>query len=234
MHIKKLANDQRMEILKSLGSWFAGLSQEELQSLAGICEKRIFASGEVLFFQEDPAHGFYIVIDGNITVFRLNPEGREHILQIMERGDFAGEVPVFMKREYPASARAEDRTETFYINADSFLKMGKKNPDILLGMLKILALRMTRFVQMIDDLALKEVSARLARYLLQKSIREESSSFRLNISKAVLASRLGTIPETLSRTLSKMKRKGYIKVKGSVIKIEDQGSLEILSTGRKL
>ncbi|MCK7504608.1 MAG: helix-turn-helix domain-containing protein [Desulfobacterales bacterium] len=65
--------------------------------------------------------------------------------------------------------------------------------------------RLRRFAALVDDLSLKEVPGRLAAYLLYLSDQNKGAKdLELTVTKAQLASLLGTIPETLSRILAKL------------------------------
>ena len=102
-------------------------------------------------------------------------------------------------------------------------------------MLAILSQRLRLFTHLIEDLSLKEVPARLAAYFLYLSDRTKASdTFELDITKAQLASVLGTIPETLSRILSRMNQQQLIQVEGRRITLIDRQALENLAAGEKL
>ena len=103
-----------------------------------------------------------------------------------------------------------------------------------------------RFASLIEELSLKEVSSRIAKYLIDLSLKlskVDTTQFRegrgpmeveLDLSKTQLASKLGTISETLSRTLAKMKAKGVIDVKKNRILILNRKLLEELASGLKI
>jgi CRP/FNR family transcriptional regulator len=92
-----------------------------------------------------------------------------------------------------------------------------------------------QFAGLIEDLSLKEVPGRLAKYLLYLSDKDGDGGVELDVSKGQLASLLGTIPETLSRILAKMNRRGLIRSRGAQIRIIDRRGLEeIALEGKKL
>lgn len=222
---------QTEAILKKV-EMFGGLSTTQLSALSKVVVLRVIAAGEILFLQDDQAAGFYIVVDGGLQVYRTGMDGRRQILHVFTKpGDVCGEVAVFEGGEYPAAAEAVGSTTVLYVPRDTFLRLARAEPDMLLAMLAVLCRRLRRFVGLIDDLSLKDVGARLARYLVDRAEEAGKNVIRLTISKGMLASQLGTIAETVSRTLRKMQEQGLIAVDGREIRILDREGLEGLAEG---
>jgi CRP/FNR family transcriptional regulator len=213
---------------------FGGLEESYRRTLAGVMVLREAEKGDYLFFQGDRAEGFYVVVKGKVKVHRLAPDGREQVLHLFGPGEVVGEVPVFQGGNYPACAAAEGRVEALYLPGERFLELGEENPTILMEMLAVLSMRLRKFVGLIDDLSLKEVSARLAKHLLDLRSRAGEDRFRLDSSKTVLASKIGTISATMSRTFAKMQKRGILAVKGEEITVHDPDALLALASGEKL
>jgi CRP/FNR family transcriptional regulator len=214
---------------------FSELDRPDLKSLGSATRLREYEADETLFREGEPAEAFHVIVKGQVKICRFNPEGREQILEMFGPGEPCGEVPVFQGSLYPATAIAVSAAQTLYLPRDKFLALSRKRPGVLLKMLSVLSKRLRRFVQLVDDLALKEVSARLARYILDLSEQQEGAmQVSLDTAKGVLASRLGTIAETLSRTLARMQQKRLIGVQGRKITILDPDGLEDLAAGVKL
>lgn len=233
MKTLKTPQNQRAALLGA-SSLLECLSDEDKYTLARAAMHVEFEKDDILFAQDTPAEGFYILTKGRVKVFRIGPEGREQLLHLFGRGEMLGEVPVFQGRNYPATAQAQSTTQAVYIPGSAFLDFAENNPQVLIEMLAVLSHRLRRFVELVDDLSLKEVSARLAKYLLDHSIRSGSDTFTLDIPKTTLASRLGTIPETLSRTLKKMQDRGLIAVSDKQITLLDTQTLLAAASGQKL
>ncbi|HQN19547.1 MAG TPA: Crp/Fnr family transcriptional regulator, partial [Syntrophobacteraceae bacterium] len=154
---------------------------------------------------------------------------------IFAKGELFGEVPMFAGGSYPAHAETLEATRVLFFPREAFLQLLRKEPSLALNMLGILSQRLRRFTHLIEDLSLKEVPGRLAAYLLYLSNRrKDSDAFELDITKAQLASFLGTIPETLSRILSRMSQQGLIWVEGRRIRLLNRNTLESLASGEKL
>jgi CRP/FNR family transcriptional regulator, dissimilatory nitrate respiration regulator len=213
---------------------FSALPPRELEALGAIGLERVFDTGDYLFHQGVRAQGFYAVAAGRVRVHCVGADGREQILRVFGPGEICGEVPVFQGTTYPASAAATEPTRALYLPGDAFRRLARRYPDMLFSMLADLSLRLRRFVQLIDDLSLKEVSARLAKHLLDASVRAGQQTFTLATTKAMLAARIGTVPETLSRILRKMQKRRMIDVDGRSITILDRDALLDLAAGMKL
>lgn len=216
---------KKEEIIRTT-SLFEGLTESEIKAVSELIFEKKFGKGETIFFEGDEADGFHLVSSGQIKVFKMNPMGKEHILHIFGPGEPVGEVPVFSRQPFPATAEALIKSTTYYFPRNDFVALIEKNPSIALNMLAVLSRRLRQFANQIENLSLKEVPARLAGYLLYIAEEQDNSDVvRLPVSKGQLASLLGTIPETLSRIFAKMSDEGLIRVDGRSITIVDRDAL---------
>ena len=215
---------------------FEGLQKKQHAALAMIAINRPYKKGQTIFSEGDEGTGFYAIISGRVKIFKLSLEGKEQILHMMGPGDIFGEVPVFTGQGYPAYAEAHAQSILLYFPRNAFIELVRQDPSLSLNMLAVLSWRLRKFAALIEDLSLKAVPGRLAAYLLYLSKSSPGKDeLTLDISKAQLASILGTIPETLSRILGKMNRQGIIKSAGSRMRILDHTTLEKIATeGMKL
>lgn len=214
---------------------FAGLSQGQYEALARIGVRRSCRKGERLFSEGDEGTGFYVVLAGRVKIFKVSADGKEQILHFVGPGDSFGEVSVFTGQGFPADAVTAVQTTLLFFPRAAFSALIGKEPALALNMLAQLSRRLRQFAGLIEDLSLKEVPGRLAKYLLYLSSADGDGSLELDISKGQLASLLGTIPETLSRILAKMNRQGLIRSRGALVRILDRPGLEaIAQEGRRL
>ena len=220
----------KIQILKST-MLFHDIDDEVVAQLAAKSVLRSFTDGLLLFRQGERAEGFYVVADGEIEVFRQNHQ-REQILHNFAEGEVCGEVPIFAGGSFPASARAKGDLDALYIPGDIFLDIATEHPEMLLEMLAVMSVRLRKFANLIATLSLKDVAGRLAEYLLAENRKVGNAGslgkrvpFDIGCSKKDLATRLGTIPETLSRALGRFASSGLIAVDGRSIEILDEEGL---------
>lgn len=214
---------------------FAGIPEDQLESVQNIVVEKGYEKGEAIFSEGDEGTGFYIVAQGMVKIFKVSLEGKEHILHIFGPYEAFGEVPVFMGKNYPASAEAIQKSTMLFFPRTAFINLIARNPSLSLNMLAVLSMRLRQFAAQIESLSLKEVPGRLASYLMLLSREQgEAETISLTISKSQLASLLGTIPETLSRILAKMSSRNLIDVNGKEIRLLDMDGLEELAESGKI
>ncbi len=224
-----------MELMKIIANipLFNGLTEPQLAELAMIVTDQQFKRGTTIFAEGDRGVGFYILIAGQVKIYKMSMDGKEQTLHIFGPGEPFAEAAVFTGKSYPAYADAMQDSRVLFIPRDSFVALISNNPALAMNMLGALSQRLKKFAGMIEALSLKEVPGRLAAHLLLLSGQQGGDEFNLNIGKAQLASILGTIPETLSRIFKKLSEGGYIEVQGAKIKIVARAGLEALASGEE-
>lgn len=223
-----------MDFLTAMGqsTLFKGLGAEELAQLERISEPRQYDKGDLLFGEGKEGVGFYVVVTGQVKVFKVSFDGREQILHILGPGDPLGEVPVFAGMNYPANAQALGKSVLYFFPRQKLIELYRESPSLAMNMLAVLSRRLREFTVLIENLSLKEIPQRLATYLVhQQSLKPVSARVKLSVAKGVLANILGTSQETLSRVLGKLSQEGLIEVQGKEISILDMDRLRSLADG---
>ncbi|MEZ4388824.1 MAG: Crp/Fnr family transcriptional regulator [Candidatus Krumholzibacteriia bacterium] len=197
---------------------FSGLDAEHLLTLGGIASLRRYDRGEILFRQDTPAAGFFVITRGRVEVYRAGGDGARRLIHLFGPQEVVGEVPVFEGGPFPATAAsAAPVAEALFLPRDQFLQLGGERPEILLRMLATLSVRLRKFVGRIESLSSRSAPARLAGRLLEMAWEQggpgqAASRVVLPGTKADLARTLGMAPETFSRLLRKWSDDGIIGV----------------------
>lgn len=208
---------------------FANLPDEMLDALALIARSRDFKPRETIFSDGDPCAGFYLLSSGAAKLYKLSPDGREHVLHMVYPGETFAEAALFLEQSYPAYAEAIRPSRTLLFPKDAFLQMLQENPDFALRLLGGMALWLRRLVSQVEVLALRDASSRLAHYLRDM---QQDGKVVFEAPKAMVASHLGMSPETLSRLFCKLEGEGVIRVQGRKVTILDDASLEAFAAGQ--
>ncbi len=195
---------------------FESFSDDELDEVAKIANRRKFDKNTHLFRQADEMAHFYFVIHGNIKVYRLDREGREQIVNFFRPGEMFPHHAIFRTDPYPANASTTVESEVISIAKNDFEALLRSRPDISIKMFKYLGNLIVDLQNRLQDKILKPTDVQLLSLLirLSRSHGKETSDGHIKISmrltKQEMASMIGLTRETVSRNLSAFKKLGLI------------------------
>ncbi len=216
---------------------FGELDSEYLEKIAAITISESYEPGNIVFLAGEQVDGFYVVAEGRAKGYRTSPAGKQQIIRLLEPGDVIAEAAIFAGKGYPVSLEITEPARLLFIPQDKFIELLREDPDFSLQMLAELTHRLRFLVGLVEDLSLREVLARLAKYLLDRAVKENDRlepglQVELKSSKQELANMLGTTPETLSRKLKQLAEAGAIERLDSGIKLTNISHLQRLSAGK--
>ena len=219
--------------INDLKGWqiFSYLTPRDLTQLATIASLETHRKGETIFTEGDDADALWVLLKGQVKIYKVGPDGREQVLRIVRAGESFAEAAALARSAFPAGAEATARSTTARFPADDFLRLLEASPQLATNMIVALSHLLRGFAALVDALALRDVPSRLAKYLLDASLRAGADTVVLDVRKTVLAARLGTVSETLSRALRRLREQGLIAVDGQRIEILDRSALQRVSAG---
>lgn len=188
---------------------------------------RTFASDQIIFSEGEPAAGMWLLEQGRVKIFKLNPEGEEHILHFVGEGNTFNEIAAFDGGNSPANAAALTEVNLWLIPTPALHSVLATNPQLALRVIKLLAGRVRGLVYQIEDLALYSVSIRLARFLLKQA--KDPALSGPGVTRAAIAAHLATTPESVSRSLKTLEETGAIRFDRHRIIIEREDLLRTIA-----
>ena len=213
---------------------FSQLDDEQLERLATLARPQRLPAESTVFLQGDPAGAFYLVAEGRVKVFKLLRDGRTATVRHVEAGQTFAEAALFHEA-YPSCTETMSDSLLYRFDTQETLDLLLAEPQLAVNLLAAMAHLLGLLNRRVEELLLP-VPARLARYLLARADEQLEPAaaggpapadgprvIRLPTSKRELAARLGTVPETLSRTFDRLKRADIIRMSG------DHELIEILS-----
>ena len=161
--------------------------------------------------------------------FRTTADGDEAIIAVVPRGQSFAEAAVFEEGAYPVSASLVEASRLLSIPAHPFLQKVIGDGRMVMKMMASMSRRLRQLVNQVEDLSLKSSVERVAGYLATLCLDQQgSTTVRLPLDKAVIAKHLGMQPETLSRSLARLRGMGIV-ADGSTVRISDVAELRRLS-----
>ncbi len=207
---------------------FNSLAPCQLEQITSFTSLKKLDKGDHLFSEGQAATSFFIVVTGSVKLYKLSADGMEQILHIQEAGELLAEAVIFDFDTYPAYCQSIEKTDLIRISKPEFVQLLKQHPEISFKIMAAYSKRMRQLVNKIEELSLHDIKSRLAKYLIENSQHTgDRHIFTLRISKKNLASIIGTIPETLSRTLNFFKNEALITEEKNQIVITDPRKLNM-------
>jgi CRP-like cAMP-binding protein len=218
--------------------FFAVLGDDELRRLAGHCVVRLLQKDELLFAEGDPCEGMYVIQSGAIKVFKMAETGREQVLVIERAGSTAGELPVFDGGNLPASAAAIEDSRLLFLPKREFLSLCRQNSEVAFAVIRSLAWRFRYMTSLVEELSLKEVSHRLARFLRDRALAvgvrtRRGVEFPLEETNQQIAAEIGTVRDLVSRNLRRLVDRKIIKMERRKVIVLNMADLEEQIAGTK-
>ena len=185
----------------------------------------------MIFRQGEACPGVYIVASGMVRVFKIAPNGKEHVLHIVGPPNTFAEVAAIGGFDCPASAEAVADSSCLLVPLDPFRRALREDHPLCLQMLTGLTFWVRHFLTLMEDIVLRDAAGRLARYLMEATP-EPDGTVRLPTLKRHLASHLNLTSETFSRTLGRLIEAGLvIELENNRVQVTDPERLRAVADG---
>lgn len=210
--------------------YFAGLAPDLVRTLAEMARLRDYRQGEVILWEGDPCEGLYVVLRGRVKVFKRSGEGREQVLRVLGPGRTFNDVPVFDGGLNPGSVAALDPSTVAILPKARVLALVEQYPAVAMAVIGVLADRMRGLTVLVEDLMLRNVTARVAKILMdwaggQTTLVEGAEEGCVRLTHAQLAAMTGSVREVVQRALKALERDGAIRLSRARICVLDIPSL---------
>lgn len=189
--------------------------------------------GEVLFVQGDPVTACFIMLEGWIKLYRISTGGEEAVVGVFTRGQSFAEAAAFTDGKYPVNCEAVTAARLLHIPCKTLLRQIRENPDIGLAMLGSTSLHLHDLVRQVEQLKTHTGVQRVAGFLASLCpVEQGACTIGLPYDKALIASRLGMKPESLSRSFARLRGIG-VRVERGVAAVSDIGRLKDYAEGAR-
>ncbi|MCP5155394.1 MAG: cAMP-activated global transcriptional regulator CRP [Ectothiorhodospiraceae bacterium] len=190
------------------------------------CHRRRFPRNAVIISAGDVSNDLYCLTAGSVTVLIEDDRGHEMVLAYLNPGDFFGEIGLFdEKRMRSAWVRARSDCEIAQIGYGRLMELARNEPEIMFALLGQLSLRIRDTSRKARDLALKDVSGRVARALIDLATQPDAQPAHDGVMVRVTRQELGRIVgcsrEMVSRVLGGLEEQGIISSVGRALVVHD-------------
>lgn len=219
--------DSPMAIMLRGLPYFARAADAQIEAMAERAIRREFTAGEMIYVEGEPSAGLWMVERGRVKAFKVSPDGGEYVLRIFGPGDTFNDLAALDGAPNAASAAAITAVVAGVIPTTAFVDALTADHELALSVVRSLVARQRQLVAQVEDLALRPVTARLARFLLEQVANPALA--HPSVTRALIANHLATTSESISRSLRVLESAGTIRFDRHTIVITDLPALRELA-----
>jgi CRP/FNR family cyclic AMP-dependent transcriptional regulator len=225
-----VVGEEQIKLL-SLVDIFEPLSREEIEKIKWDNLNTTVERGEIFYTPMDLCETLFVLQRGRIRIYRANPEGREFTVAVLESGTVFGEMVLTGQRLRSSYAQAMEESEVSAMCRADVERLILDKPQVGLQLVHLLSDRLTTYETRMEDIALKEVPARLASLIL---LLVESQGVRTPAGYKIptrythhqLATMIGANREAVTRAFARLREAGAVEAKRRYIHVENIETLK--------
>jgi CRP-like cAMP-binding protein len=208
---------------------FGDSTAEQLARLAHHTRLVRLEAGEILFQHGDKARALYLLLEGQVKLYRASVDGNEVIFDLLDPGTTIAETSLLQPQpRFPCSCAALVDVEVAAVDLPAVAALLHDSINTCLGLLHRVSECADRRLDDIERLALQSATCRVAGYLLAQ-LPPGRDEVVLRVTKGVMASRLGIRAETLSRILKQLSDNGAVSIYGKLVRVPSRQKLQRLA-----
>lgn len=211
----------RQEDIKEILSKFTlfrDLNEDELAKIVDISISREWKKGTYVFMQDDPLENVYFIYDGKIKIYKSDVTGKEQIVAFLKKGEMFPHVGFFRKGGYPAFSEVMENAVLVVVPISKFENVLIENPLLSIKVFKVLGEKIVELQERLESQIINNTYEQIVKLLIRlgknhgKELEDGTILLKGEFTNRDLANMIGTTRETVSRTLTKMKKEGTIEV----------------------
>ena len=181
-------------------------------------QTRSYRPSTVVVYEGDPADALYWILEGELSAYTEDEEGRVFELSRMHAGEYFGEL-LFASPVRTASVRTATAAKLCRISRHELEALLMEEPAIALEVIRMLTARLASLTGTVRGIALSDVYSRLQHCLLERAVGEEGQRRVDDVSQQELAERVGASKSMVNRILKDLQSGGYVSVRRRCIYI---------------
>ncbi len=221
----------KLDILHSI-PFFSVLETEELAELARHMDFQTVQKHSTIFSEGDDAHFFYILNEGSIKIGTHHQDGREVIKQVLHPRMIFGEIALIQQNEaHHNFAMALANGTSFYkIPVSIFRKLMDKNPQLTMGVISMIGLKLRRTENQLESLIFKDARGRIIDFIIENANQcgrqvGLETLLKHSLTQQDIANYTGTSRQTVTAVLNDLRKSNKIYFTRSSILIRDLAAL---------
>ncbi len=223
----------RREILAGL-TLFEHLGPKEIDELLAVTTTRKLQDRETLFRKGDPADQLFAIVEGHLKAVSSGADGKEVVFGLMEPGETIGEISILDSQARSASVVALEPTVLLSLHRRDLLPFLERNPKVTIRIAQLLARRLRKLSEHVEDTSFLTLASRLAKKLLKLaaslgSATPEGVRIELRLSQNAIGEIVGATRESVNKQLRSWTQQGLVSFDDGYVTVKDRAALEAVA-----
>lgn len=208
---------------------FAGLEAADLENAAAGVSEQTLEPWQTIFDQEDDSYDLYFLLSGSLLAVFWTTQGREIVFSRFPIGAYFGELAAFDGTPRSLAVVAKTNATVLAMKRQSFLELFNDVPLVRERITQNLVNRIRTLTDRNREMTTLSVEERVGKYLLRLAAEHdklmEGGVIENAPTHSEIAASIGANREMVSRSISKLAKRGVIKSARQKIEILDPETL---------
>lgn len=211
--------------------FFEGLPDAHLAQLARASREQRYDKDKLLFLKGDRPTGLFAVLAGTIKLACQSPRGKEKVIGLPGPGQVFGEAALLLDCPYPFAASALTPARLLHVDGQALRELVACSSAMAHRMLSHVSDGICTIIGDLEDVRMRAPRERVARFLFDRSITvgQGAAAITFPAAKHIFASRLGMVPESLTRAMRDLADAGLIEIGKDHVRVLDRKGLAVLA-----
>ena len=131
---RSVPKGENVEFLKNI-YFFHAMPDDSLRKISALCSEREYESGSILFFEDMPGDRFFIILDGELEIWKRYGQADEVLLGVSGKGQPVGEMALIDEQPRSATVRARSLSRVLMLEAADFSRLMATDTAICVSLL---------------------------------------------------------------------------------------------------
>jgi CRP-like cAMP-binding protein len=231
--VAAISSSEKLQLLGAV-ELFSDLTEKQLEGVAQVARQKALARKEELFHKGDEGSQIYIIAKGKLKALTTSVDGDDVVFSIMGPGEVLGEVALLGGTPRTATITAIESSDLLVIDRRDFMSFLKSHPDISVKLLYVIAQRLKRVSELVEDTLFLNLPLRFAKKLsalarVYGDRIDDGVRVDLKLSQEEWGDLVGATRESINKQVRQWTEAGFVRVEKGYIVILEPKELEKLA-----
>lgn len=210
-----------LDFIQDTLNFWKKIGRSQRDTLSQAIVKKQFAIGEAMHSNSEQCSGLFLIRKGQVRAYIVSESGKEITLyRLFERDVCLFSASCIMKNiAFDVYVEVEKETQAYLIPTAVFNKLSEESLPIQIFKNDLMSSRFTEVMWIMEQALFMSFDKRLANFLLEQSVIEESNSLAITHEK--IANHLGSAREVVTRMLKYFQSEGLVSLSRGNITLLD-------------